>query len=301
LFTETGPVHRSLTEHADRGATCVAITPARRSTTLRHPRLVLTLTAISIAALFAVPAAASAAPITMSGSTSIYPLVLSLAKKYVKTKHVKFKVAQGGSDVGVDDVAHGRVTIGDSSRDPLPSDPHGLTWNKIARDGICVITNPSNTVPSLNQAQVQQIFSGRVRDWGKISGAKAKGSIDIITRTASSGTADAFQNIFMGTKLRIAANAAAKNSNGLVQQAVHSDKNAIGFVSFDFIKGTRPVPYKGVACTLRNAKSGSYTGVRNFWMVTRGAPKGATSAWIKWIQNSSAARSIINTHWLPRK
>jgi phosphate transport system substrate-binding protein len=219
----------------------------------------------------------------------------------VKTAHVSFKLAQGGSDVGVDDVAHGRVSIGNSSRDPLPSDPHGLTWNKIARDGICIITNPSNPLPNLSQAQVQQIFAGRVRQWSQISGAKASGSIDIITRTASSGTADAFQNIFMGTSLRIAANAAAKGSNGLVQQTVHSDKNAIGFVSFDFIAGTHAVPYKGVGCTLRNAKSGSYTGVRNFWMVTRGAPKGAISKWIKWIQNSSAAKAIINTHWLPRK
>ena len=153
----------------------------------------------------------------------------------------------------------------------------------------------------LSQTQIQQIFSGRVRAWNKIAGSRVSGSIDIITRTASSGTADAFQNIFMGTKLRIAANAAAKNSNALVQQTVHSDKNAIGFVSFDFVGGTHPVPYRGVTCNLRNAKAGTYGGVRNFWMVTRGAPAGPAKAWIKWIQNSSAARAIINTHWLPRK
>ena len=267
---------------------------------MRKIRLALLLTAMTVA-LTAVPAAASAATITMSGSTSIAPLATALAKKYIRVASVKFKLAQGGSDVGIDDVAHGRVSVGNSSRDPLTGDPHGLTWNKIARDGICVITNPRNPVGNLSQTQIQQIFSGRVRAWNKIAGSRASGSIDIITRTASSGTADAFQNIFMGTKLRIAANAAAKNSNALVQQTVHSDKNAIGFVSFDFVGGTHPVPYRGVTCNLRNAKAGTYGGVRNFWMVTRGAPKGPVKAWIKWIQNSSAARAIINTHWLPRK
>ena len=38
--------------------------------------------------------------------------------------------------------------------------------------------------------------------------------------------------------------------------------------------GTHTVSYNGVPCTLRNAKSGQYGGVRNFWMITRGAATG---------------------------
>ncbi len=55
------------------------------------------------------------------------------------------------------------------------------------------------------------------------------------------------------------------------------DKNAIGYVSLDFVAGTNAAAYNGVACNLRNAKSGEYGGVRNFWMVTRGAPTGDRS------------------------
>ncbi len=269
---------------------------------MRSSRLVLTVAVTAALAVAAIPAAATAAPITMSGSTSVYPLAVALAKKYVKVKPgTKFKVLQGSSDVGINDVARGRVTIGNASRDPLPSDPGGLVFNKIARDGICIITNTANRLGSLSQKQVQDIFTGRIRSWSGVPGAKSSGAIDLVSRIASSGTADAFTNIFLGPKLRIAANAAAKASNGLVQQTVRSDKNAIGFVSFDFIAGTAPVPYGGVACNLRNAKSGSYTGVRNFWMVTRGKPAGATAAWIKWIQSSSQAAAVIGTNWLPRK
>ena len=55
---------------------------------------------------------------------------------------------------------------------------------------------------------------------------------------------------------------------------VKSDPNAIGYVSLDFTGGLHTIPYKGVACTLRNAKSGQYGGVRNLYMVTRGAANG---------------------------
>ena len=99
--------------------------------------------------------------------------------------------------------------------------------------------------------------------------------------------------------LNVAASAQAKSSNGLVQQSVRSDKNAIGFVSFDFVQGTNAVGYQGVPCSLRNAKSGQYKGVRNFWMVTRGAPTGAAKQWIKWIQTNAAAKRIVGTDWIP--
>ena len=70
-------------------------------------------------------------------------------------------------------------------------------------------------------------------------------------------------------------------------------------MSLAFTKGTHAVSYKGVACNLRNAKSGQYGGVRNFWMVTRGPAKGAAKKFIRWIRTSKAARKIVATEWVP--
>jgi phosphate transport system substrate-binding protein len=200
--------------------------------------------------------------------------------------------------VGVSDVARGRVSIGNSSRDPKPSDPGGLVFNKIAQDGICLITNNSNSVGNLSQAQVQSIFSGQTRDWGSVPGSTVGGGIDLFVRTAASGTQDAFQKIFMNP-FKVSNTASQKASNGLVQQGVRSAKGGIGYVSLAFTGGVHAVAYKGVACNLRNAKSGQYGGLRNFWMVTRGPAKGATNKWIKWIQKSKAANRIIATEWVP--
>ena len=238
--------------------------------------------------------------VTMSGSTSVAPMAAKLAKRYLKQypSRVKFKLAQGGSDVGVADVAKGRVSIGLSSRDKKDSDPAGIVFNKIARDAICIATAPGNKLADVSQAVVQDIFSGKVRDWSEVPGATITGPINIVVRTPASGTQDAFQKLFMGSKV-IADTATQKASNGLIQQSVKSDPQAVGYVSLAFTEGLNAPSLKGTACTLRDAKSGAYEGTRNFWAVTRGAPTGQVKTFIAWIQSSKNAAKVISTEWVP--
>ena len=266
---------------------------------MKH-RLLLALAVMALAVAIPASSAAARTTISMSGSTSVAPLAAKLAKGYLKAhpRAASFRLAQGGSDVGVADVAAGRVTIGNASRDPKATDPGGIVWNRIARDAICIATNSGNTVSGLTQEQVQAIFSGAVRNWDQVPGATVSGPIDIVVRTAASGTQDAFQKIFMGSA-KVSSSAAQKASNGLVAQSIRSDPNAVGYVSLAFTQGLNDARYKGVACNLRTAKSGQYEGVRNFWMVTRGRPAGASLTFIRWIQRSRAARAITATGWVP--
>jgi phosphate transport system substrate-binding protein len=257
--------------------------------------------ALPLTLAFALPASAGARALLIDGSTSVFPLMTQLASAYHKATHQPTpKVGQGTSDAGVNDVANGRVDIADVSRDPIIGvDPKGLVFTKIARDGICIITNPSNPLKNLNQQQVQQIFTGNVRDWSEVPGSTRSGAIDLVDRIASSGTQDAFQNIFLGLSLKISPSAEAQESNGLVQSKVKSDENAIGFVSFAFTSGVNAVGYQGIPCTLQNARSGQYQGVRNFWMVTKGVPKGPAAKYIKWVTSGNkTTKKIISSNWI---
>jgi len=265
-------------------------------------RLRLPLLAAATVAAVTVPTTAQAqSKIIMSGSTSVYPLSVKLITAYRKTHNTKFSVAQGGSDTGIEDVSKKRVSIGASSRDKQDGDPGGLVFNKIARDGICVVTNPGNKIANLSQEQVQNIFSGKTRRWEDVPGAQVTGPINLNVRTNSSGTQDAFRNIFMGPALNVTTSASQKATNGLVQTAVQSDKNAIGYVDFNFTKGTYAVPYKGVACSLNNAKSGQYPGVRNFWYVTLGAPKGEVKKFIDYARSPAVQSGIVAKNYVPYK
>jgi len=253
----------------------------------------------------AAPAIASAvSTITISGATASYPLVQQLAHKYSKLNRnqVAFRIAQGGAQVGINDVAAGRVTIGDVSRDPLPSDPSGLDFYPIAKYAICVVTNKSNPLSTLSEAQIQAIFTGRYHEWSQVPGAGVTGPIDLISRTSTAGVLTNFKTLFLGNK-SVAKTAAEEPSEGLLAQQVANDPHAIGFLSnYRADQGTvNAVGFNGVACNRANAASGQYSAVARFYEVTRGPATGAAAKFISWIDTSRAARKIISTQWIPNK
>jgi phosphate transport system substrate-binding protein len=253
----------------------------------------------------AVPAIASATSvITISGATASFPLVQLLAHKYSKLEHnkVAFRISQGGATIGINDVAAGRVSIGDVSRDPLPTDPPGLDFYPIAEYGICIVTNKSNTLASLNEAQIQGIFEGKTKEWGQVPGASASGPIDLISRTSTAGVLTNFKTLFLGNK-SVASTAAEEPSEGQLEQQVANTANGVGFLSnYRADQGTvNPVAYNGVACTRANVASGQYTATARFYEVTKGPATGAAGQFISWIRSSSAAKKIISTQWVPVK
>ena len=253
----------------------------------------------------AAPAAASAiTTLTLSGATASFPLVSLLAQKYVKQHphKVKFRIAQGGAQIGINDVAAGRVSIGDVSRDPIESDPKGLVFYPVAKYAICVVTNKGNPLANLTSAQVVSIFTGKTRSWSQVPGATATGAIDLISRTSVAGVLSNFQTILLGGKL-VSSIAAQESSEGLLEQQVQNDPNSIGFLSnYRANKGAvNAVGLNGIGCNLANATSGQYSGVAHFYEVTKGKATGAASAFVGWIEKSAAARKIISTQWIPIK
>jgi phosphate transport system substrate-binding protein len=247
--------------------------------------------------------AAATGLITISGSTASYPLLVTLANKYIKTypHRANFKITQGGSSVGVAEVAAGRVTIADVARNPEESNRlRGLDFYPIAKYAICVVTNKSNPISNLDEPQVARIFTGQTRDWSEVLGSKAKGTIDLISRTSSSGVLASFQTLMLGGK-KVASIARTEASEVLLKRAVERDPNAIGFVSnFNADSGgLNPVEFNGQACTAANAKSGNYGPVATFYEVTKGPASGAAKQFITWIDTSPAAQQIIASWWIP--
>jgi phosphate transport system substrate-binding protein len=249
------------------------------------------------------PATALAAPtISISGATASYPLVSLLAQKYAKLKPrtVRFKIAQGGTQIGINDVASSRVSIANVSRDPLPTDPKGLVFYPIAKYGICVVTNKANTLSNLTPAELVSIFTGKTREWSKVPGATASGTIDLISRTSVAGVLTSFQTLLLEGKT-VSKLASEQSSEGLLRQAVESDPNSIGFLS-NYQAGLgslNQVSYNGVACNQSTVTSGQYAGIARFYEVTRGPAQSFVASFINWIAKSQAAKKIISSQWVP--
>jgi len=256
-----------------------------------------------IGALVAAPAVAYATTtISTSGSTASFPLIELLAAKYrqVEKGKVSFKLAQGGATVGIQDAAAGRVSIGESSRPPASTDPTGLYFFPFAEYFVCVVTNPANPVSNLTSAQVEQIFEGKVRNWSQVSGATATGPIDVYSRTSVAGVLTTFQNTLLGGG-KVSSVATQEATEGLMQENVKKDPNAVGFLSdyFALAKGINPVAYNGTGCTVANVVSNAYPGVSDFYAVTKGKPTGQVEDFIYWSQTNKAAKKIIESNWIP--
>jgi phosphate transport system substrate-binding protein len=267
----------------------------------RIRRLSVTLVVAGVLGAAAPAAASASTTITISGATASYPLVELLAAKYVKTHpgKVRFKITQGGAQIGINDVAAGRVSIGDVSREPQKTDPSGLVFYPIAKYGICIITNKSNSLANVTTTQAEAIFTGKTRNWSEVSGASATGTIELISRTSVAGVLTSFQTLLLEGK-KVSSLAAEESSEGLERQEVESHPGAIGFVSnYQSDKGTvHAVDYNGQTCTRSSVESGSYQGISRFYEVTKGKATGAVLSFITWAEKSSAAQKIINSQWV---
>jgi phosphate transport system substrate-binding protein len=275
---------------------------------MRRPRRFLAPLVATVALAVVLPGVALATQvISLSGSTAAFPLLELLTAKYSALQHnkIKFVVAQGGSTVGINDVAAGKVNIGDASAAPSSTTPGGLDFYPIAKYFVCVVTNKSNPISNLTTAQVESIFEGKVTNWSQVSGSTLNTPIDVESRTSVAGVLTTFASTLLGgAKSTVITSAATQwASEGLLQNKVGNDPNAIGFLSgYNALndKSIAPVAYNGIGCTVANTVNETYPGWAFFYEVTRGSATGTPEGhFINWIQTSAAAKKIIERGWIP--
>lgn len=221
------------------------------------------------------------------GSTSVQPVAEQLSQAYMKNNtNVKISVQGGGSAVGIKSVQDGTAQIGTSSKKLSANESQGITQYEIAKDGIAVIVNNQNGVSGLTVDQIKGIFSGNITNWKEVGGADAK--INVIVREEGSGTRDAFQEIVLGktsngTKVAFIKEAIVQSSTEAVQQTIAQDPNAIGFISFASVKGTKALTVNGVSPSEATVLDSTYKIQRPFLFLVKGEPKGDVKSFIDWV------------------
>lgn len=98
--------------------------------------------------------------ITLTGSSTIAPLVSEIAKRF-EQRHaaVRVDVQTGGSSRGITDATRGTADIGMSSRALTDPEQAELVSYTLARDGVCLLVHASNPVENLTDDQIRAIYS----------------------------------------------------------------------------------------------------------------------------------------------
>lgn len=105
--------------------------------------------------------------VKVGGSTSVSPVMEKLAEAYQKVnKDVTVEVNTSDSSTGMSQAAEGTVDIGMASRELKDSETaKGIKGTVIAKDGIAVIVNKSNTVEDIKLDQLKGIYTGSTTTW----------------------------------------------------------------------------------------------------------------------------------------
>ena len=215
------------------------------------------------------PFTKSGANFRLSGSTTIYPIMVAALANGAATANETlavsgpFQNANAGlysglaADISVlgsshapEDLAPGYTDLGEMSRMFKSSDAAGLTADAIARDGIAMIVNSSVTgVSDISKADIVKIYNaysssgvinnaGSITNWSGVTNSTYSGSIVVVARDAASGTYSSFKDLTGINGTYEAATVAAEGPNGGsraltaqdVMSLVASTPNSIGYV-----------------------------------------------------------------------
>jgi phosphate transport system substrate-binding protein len=284
-----------------------------------RPRFV---TAFAAFVLLANQSLAAAEPIVVSGSATVFPVVINASKTFRAARpDVKIKIRAAGSSSGIKAAGSGIAAIGMSSRD-LKSDEKAqypdLVTTVIGRDGLALIVNAKNPVTALTKEQVRDIYVGKIVNWSDVGGSELP--IQTVSLVSKHGTYEVFGNYF---KLEIKqgettanfreqgaaeygqASAQLVESNLETLVVVAGKANAIGFAPVGIAKRfadksgrIKLLGLDGKTPSNETVASGDYPLQRPLLLITNGQPTGTVKSFIDFVLSKDGQAIVADADFV---
>lgn len=245
----------------------------------------------------------------LSGSTTVAPLAQKVAT-YFRIQNASFDidVAQGGSSVGIKDLAAGTTDIAMSSRDmndaerkQFADNNRPITEVKVADDALAVVVHPGIGIDKISREQLQKVFSGEVKNWKEIGGKDIQ--IMIISRESSSGTYEFFKDAVMHHK-DFTTLAVFQHTNSAVINKVSSTTGSIGYVGLAFINDkvkALPVSFDGktyIAPDIKHVKTKTYPLARPLFFIYQNDKAEKVKPFIDYLLSPDGQKEVEETGYV---
>lgn len=214
--------------------------------------------------------------LSLSGSSTVAPLALEIAKRFEQQqKNIRIDVQTGGSSRGVLDARNGLVDIGMVSRALKPTE-QDLTVTTIAYDGVGIILHRDNPLNELSHEQIIGIYTGTIRNWREVGGNDLP--ITVVNKSAGHSTLELFQNYFNLKNSQIKAHVIiGDNQQGI--KTVAGNPGAIGYVSIGTAEyeeqngvAIKRLPMDNIPATVSSVRAGLFPLSRPLNLVVKGTP-----------------------------
>jgi phosphate transport system substrate-binding protein len=256
---------------------------------------------LAVTAAFGAAAPAHAAPtLTMSGEQVTQALVADLAYFYrhAVPRPPRFALTGGGTSAGIADAARGITDAALVSRGLGAGDPPGLVLTRLARSGVCLVSNRANPVPAMNRAQLQDLVAARLTSWGDVPGAPRTDTIVPVALPPTTGAGRVFDAVFVDDATPVAWTPVTLLTGTQERDYVEQTPAAFGYVDLALTGPLHVIAYEGVGCTRETIRTGAYPAQRPLGIVTRGRPRGALARFLRWARTSATARRVIATRYV---
>lgn len=236
--------------------------------------------------------------VTCSGSTTVLPIAQAAAEAYMdKHPNINISVRGGGSGVGIAALQNGTVQIANSSRmikskEMTQAKSKGINpvGYAVANDGIAMLVHPSNGVKNLTLKQIQDIYTGKIKNWNQAGGNNTP--IVIVSRDVASGTFEVFnEKALKGSKVDASAQMLA--SNNAIVTTVSTTPGAIGYAGLGYVNDTvKVLTVANIIPSEKTVKDGSYPLARKLYMYTNGKASGEIGKFIGFIQGVEGQKIV---------
>jgi phosphate transport system substrate-binding protein len=237
--------------------------------------------------------------IAVSGSSTLYPLMQTVAQKYqANCSGATFIITQTSSTSGLFDVEAGNIQI--ASTDLPASGGHlDLADYRVAVVVFTVVINQNITgVTDLTAKQLQGIYSGSIRNWQQVGGPDLP--ITVVSLLPNNGIRTTFEHYVLGGPETLPSSAEHQvvDRTDIAAKMVQTTPGAIGYVDLGRATqaGLRIVSIDQVAPIPGLVEQNTY----KFWaighMYTKGNPlsNSLTSAFIQYMYGDYA--KVVATH-----
>jgi phosphate transport system substrate-binding protein len=248
---------------------------------------------------------AVAGSITVKGSDTLVILAQKWAEVYMgKHPETKIQVTGGGSGIGFAALQNNTTDIADASRPIKAAEIQACIKAfgkkpkeyKVALDGLSIYVHNSNPLNEISVDQLEQIFTGKVKNWKEIGGNDTP--ITVYSRENSSGTYEFFkEHILKGQDF--VSSAQTMPGTAALLQSVSRDPNGVGYGGKAYGHGAKILKVKktadspAVEPTEETVKNGSYPIWRYLYnYLNPDKDKGEIHAYLNWIRGPEGQNMV---------
>ena len=215
-------------------------------------------------------------PITIDGSSTVYPITTAIAEQYASTESpdVEIAVSFSGTGDGFDKFCAGETMINNASRPISNEEMQACGYAKVryfelpvAFHAITIVVHPENTWAAditVEELKTAWAESGQrdVTNWQDIRSSWPSEPIALYGPGTASGTYDYFSEVILGEDTSSRSDYIASEDDELLAQGVEANPNAMGYFGFAYFEAhagnLNALAVDGVIPTQETVENGEY-------------------------------------------